>query len=91
MSQVVKNPHAFKWKCGRCETWNDSERGVCKKCGGWSQQFATAYKVESVLTAEEQGFYQDTAPHLLIELREIRKAIKELTELVREVSWNQRA
>lgn len=84
MSLVVKNPNAFKWKCGRCEKWNDMEHGTCTKCGAMAHQFASAYRVESVLTPEEQNFYKMTAPHLLIELRNIRSAIDELVRVLKE-------
>lgn len=88
MSLTVKNPDAFKWKCGRCETWNPIERGTCKYCGAMAQQYASAYRVHSQLTTEEQQFYNATAPYILSELRSIKAALHAILDsLTHRGSW----
>lgn len=66
------NPTAMKWQCGRCSHWNNIENGKCASCGALSQQFATAFRLHNVLTAEESNFYKGTAPQILREIRAIR-------------------
>jgi hypothetical protein len=69
-------PDAFKWLCGRCQTWNAIENGVCVKCNGVIQQSAIAYRLHNVLTPEEHNAYQGTLPAILSELQSIRTLLE---------------
>lgn len=72
------NPTALKWQCGRCSHWNKIENGKCAQCGALSQQFATAFRLHNVLTAEESNFYKGTAPQILREIRAIRVLLDDI-------------
>jgi hypothetical protein len=73
----TKFPDVFKWLCGRCDTWNPIEAGVCKKCNGMIQHSASAYRLHNILTPEERNAYQGTLPAILNELSAIRKILEE--------------
>ena len=75
---VFKYLGAFKWRCSRCQNWNNIERGVCSQCKAPAQQIADAFRVENKLTAAEENFYQGTARYILAELKTIRQLLQEL-------------
>ena len=85
---MFKYPDAFKWQCGRCENWNNVENGLCTRCKAPSQQFAIAFRLKNVLTAEEKIYYQYTSRSIVRELGLIRNVLMELTEEVKK--WNKK-
>lgn len=60
------------------------ERGTCKSCGAMAHQFASAYRVKNELTTMEENYYQGTAPHILMELRQIKGLLMQLVDLIGE-------
>lgn len=74
-SYAASFPDAYKWKCGRCSTWNLITHGTCKKCKVPAQEAATAFRMDNKLTPEETAYYSHTAPMMLQELREIKKLL----------------
>ena len=81
---MTVNPTAMKWQCGRCNHWNKIENGKCASCGALSQQFATAFRLYNVLTAEESNFYKGTAPQILREIRMIRVLLDNIVKTKEE-------
>ncbi len=81
---MTVNPSSFKWQCGRCNHWNKIENGKCAQCGALSQQFATAFRLHNVLTAEELNFYKTTAPQILREVREVRVLLERMNKTKEE-------
>lgn len=83
---ISKDPSVYRWKCGRCQTWNEVERGVCKTCNSMQSETATAFRMKSLLTTEENIFYAHTAPRAVHELVKIRELLAELLSEFREVN-----
>lgn len=81
-AEIFRFLSAFKWRCSRCQHWNDIEKGTCAKCRGPAQQFADAFRIHNKLTAEEENFYKGTAPSILIEVRAVRELLE---QILREV------
>jgi hypothetical protein len=73
--------HGIKWQCGRCETWNQIEKGTCSKCGAIAQQFAACFQLKNALSVEEENFYKNTAQAILLELRQIKELLKQKEEI----------
>lgn len=85
---LAKNPDIAKWQCGRCNTWNDIEHGTCKKCKSPAALFASAFRLRNMLAPEEKMYYETLFPMLLTEVRDIRRLLEQVVDIV-EVSDGQ--
>lgn len=82
---VVKNPDVMKWQCGRCETWNNVEAGVCTKCKAPASMFARAFRMKNLLTEEEKGFYSMGFPGLMRDMTSMRRSVENIEKLLKEM------
>ena len=81
-----KYPDAFRWRCGRCETWNPIDKGCCTQCKSPINETAQAFRIHNELSPKEDEFYSYTAPMMLESLRMILTELK--THAGRELILN---
>lgn len=70
---------ARRWRCGICKTWNKIEARRCVCCKS-DTMHADMFQSRRELTQAEEAFFTQTAPRLLVELREIKVYLKEILD-----------
>lgn len=74
---------AYQWECGKCAHWNLMQDAFCR-CG-MSVTGASAYRVMSPLTFDEQMFFQNMAPLMLQTIGKIQESLAHIENMMMEL------
>ena len=79
---MIAGHKGVRWLCV-CGHENSVESGICAKCHVPQGLAIANAKVIQEVTQTEKGFYTITMPQVLIELRTLTLAIRELMETIK--------